>query len=240
MRRFFPSAACASRPVFPEHSHGSKIGILRKTKTFFAGNTEGIASEGAHIAQRPLKTSAARPRNRVPAQLKTCRAGHANGRRAPKNRLPSGRDFAKQQKPPLKNPRIFARILPAHRTVMRRQIRITFSRERHASMRKVRLSSRAASSPPFPVRHRRHSRNAKIRSTLYRAPLFTVRDERIAFPSYRQGQPSEPTCELAVVSPMKRLSPAQLQKSSVQTPESSPFFSSFETSASHSLRAVER
>ena len=99
MRRIFPSAACANRSVFPEHSHGSKIGIMRKTRTFFAGNTEGIASEGAHIAQRPLKTSATRPRNRAPAQLKTCRAGRANGRRAPENRLPSGRDFAKQQKP---------------------------------------------------------------------------------------------------------------------------------------------
>ena len=107
---------------------------------------------------------------------------------------------------------------------MRRQIRITFSRETHASMRKVRCSSRAASSPPFPVRRRRHSRNAKIRSTLYRAPLFTVRDERIAFPSYRQGQPSQPTRGLTSISPTIRFKPAQLRKSSVQTPESSPSF----------------
>ena len=106
---------------------------------------------------------------------------------------------------------------------MRRQIRITFSRETRASMRKVRCSSRAALSPPFPVRHRRHSRNAKIRSTLYRAPLFTVRDERIA-PSYHQGQPLEPTRGLTSISPTIRFEPAQLRKSSVQTPESSPSF----------------
>lgn len=78
-------------------------------------------------------------------------------------------------------------------------------------------------SPPFPVRHRRHSRNAKIRSTLYRAPLFTVRDERIA-PSYHQGQPLEPTRGLTSISPTIRFEPAQLRKSSVQTPESSPSF----------------
>ncbi len=54
--------------------------------------------------------------------------------------------------------------------------------------------------------------------------LFSPSGMNASRPSYHQGQPSEPTRGLTSISPTIRFEPAQLRKSSVQTPESSPSF----------------